>query len=162
MDAAIPPDWAARYPVWVPIQVRYRDLDALAHVNNAVYFSYLELARVTYVERRIGPVKPQDYTFVIARLELDFLAPLHLGDRPAVGIRPVRVGRSSFAFGYVVLETRHARLAARGQSVQVFIDRATGRSRPLPDPWRAALEADLAHFPPEEPAAGDADAGSPG
>ncbi len=147
----IPESLVGQYPVWLPVQVRYRDLDALAHVNNAVYLSYLEMARVTYVERRIGHVPPQEYTFVIARLEIDFLAPLHLGDEPAVGIKPLRVGRSSFTFGYCVVETRSARAVARAQSVQVYIDPATGQAVPLPDAWRGPLQADLQHFGAEVP-----------
>ncbi len=149
--------WSTAYPIWLPVQIRYRDLDPLAHVNNAVYLSYLELARVTYVEQRIGPVSPQDYTFVIARLEIDFLAPLHLGDEPAVGIKPLRVGRSSFTFGYCLVDTRSARAVARAQSVQVFFDPATGRARPLPAAWRAPLEADLRRFGAENPCAPLAD-----
>ncbi len=144
--APIPPHLAAHYPVWLPLQVRYRDLDTLGHVNNAVYLSYLELARVHYITRRVGPIEPTAYSFVIARVEVDFLAPLHLDDAPAVGLKPLRVGRSSFTFGYCLVETRAARAVARAQSVQVYLDPRDGQPAPLPATWRQALEADLRRF----------------
>ncbi len=153
----VSPALAETYAVWLPLQVRYRDLDALGHVNNAVYLSYLELARVHYIEQRIGPIRPQDYTFVIARIEIDFLRPLHLGDAPTVGLKPIRVGRSSFTFGYCLVETRQGQAIARAQSVQVYIAPQAQRSRPLPPRWRQVLTKDLARFgtglpcPPEEP-----------
>lgn len=157
LSPSVPQDLAGQYPVWVPVQIRYRDLDALAHVNNAVYLSYLELARVTYVEQRIGHVPPQAYTFVIARIEIDFLAPLHLGDELAVGIKPSRVGRSSFTFGYCLVETRSARAVARAQSVQVYFEPETGQARPLPAAWRAPMEADISRFSNETSCASTAD-----
>jgi conserved hypothetical protein TIGR00051 len=122
------------FPVVVPIQVRFRDLDALGHVNNAVYLTYLEVARAAYFSR-LEPDWVGKGRFILARAEVDFLRPILLQDPVEVGVRVVRLGRSSFDMEYLVLAAGEE--AARGKTVQVWLE--GGRPAPLPQEVRARI-----------------------
>jgi acyl-CoA thioester hydrolase len=122
------------FPVVVPIQVRFCDLDALGHVNNAVYLTYLEVARAAYFSR-LEPDWVGKGHFILARAEVDFLRPILLEDSVEVGVRVVRLGRSSFDMEYLVLAAGEE--AARGKTVQVWLE--GGRPAPLPQKVRARI-----------------------
>jgi len=122
------------FPVVVPIEVRFRDLDALGHVNNAVYLTYLEVARVAYFSRLQRDWLEKGH-FILARAEVDFLRPILLGDPVEVGVRVARLGRSSFHMEYLVRAAGEE--AARGKTVQVWLE--GGRPAPLPPEVRARI-----------------------
>lgn len=124
------------FPVVVPIEVRFRDLDALGHVNNAVYLSYFEVARVAYFNRLERDWLEKGH-FILARAEVDFLRPILLGDAVEVGVRVVRLGRSSFDMEYLLRANGEA--AARGKTVQVWLE--GGKPTPLPQAIRERIEA---------------------
>jgi conserved hypothetical protein TIGR00051 len=124
------------FPVVVPIQVRFRDLDALGHVNNAVYLTYLEVARAAYFSR-LEPDWVGKGHFILARAEVEFLRPILLQDPVEVGVRVVRLGRSSFDMEYLVLAAGEE--AARGKTVQVWLE--GGRPAPLPQEVRVRIAA---------------------
>ncbi len=127
------------YPAVVELEVRYRDLDPLGHVNNAVYLSYIELARVRYFEllglaegaMGTGPAP------VVARAEIDYLRPVFLGQRVRVGARIERVGRTSFAMAYLVAAL--GKPAARARTVHVMV--AGQEKVPLGQELRARIAA---------------------
>ena len=125
------------------IEIRWRDIDALRHVNNAVYATYLEECRDEWAERVLGPVA-DPWDFVMARVAIDFRRELLQAD-DAVLVRAtlVRVGTSSFTVREEIRKL-DGTLSAEAESVIVARDRETGRSRPLTDAERAALEAALA------------------
>jgi acyl-CoA thioester hydrolase len=127
------------YPFACPIAVRWRDIDAYDHVNNAVYVSYLETARVeawmTWIrEGRLAAVVP----LLIVRLEIDYRRPIALGEPVEVGLGVKRLGDRSFTLAYRIEAA--GELAAEAETVQVCFDRETGRSAALPADLRAALE----------------------
>lgn len=124
------------FPVSVPIQVRFRDLDALGHVNNAVYLTYFEVARAAYF-RRLKEDWLERGHFILARAEVDFKRPILLEDSVEVGVRVVRLGRSSFDMEYLLLANGEE--AARGKTVQVWLEE--GRPAPLPPAIRQRIEA---------------------
>ena len=124
----------------VEIPVRYRDLDTLGHVNNAVYATYLEQARAAYVDRVLG-MDLEDGGMVLVNLEIDFRRPV---DAAVGSIRvecgAVSVGDSSFRMGYCVHgNDNEDEPAATAESVQVAWDGASSRS--LPAAWRESLRA---------------------
>lgn len=139
-----------RFPLVVPVQVRFRDLDALGHVNNAVYLTYLETARVLYVRQRFHLQSPRDFTFILARVEIDYRRPLTLGDCPLVGIGVAQVGQRSFRFVYEIWEETAGVLVAQALTVQVMYDYQTNRSVPIPSEVRARLTEDLVSEGPQE------------
>lgn len=123
------------------LEVRWRDLDAMDHVNNAVYFTYLEQARVHYL-RQLGliPDAPSGVGFILAESSCQFKSPLTLGERVTVRIRVSDLGRSSFVFEYRI-EGEDRRLAATARSTQVRYDYSHERSVPLPETWRRTIVA---------------------
>ncbi len=123
------------------VEVRWRDIDAMNHVNNAVYFTYLEQARVHYL-RELGlvPDVPSGIGFILAEASCQFKSPLTLGERVTIYIRVSELGRSSFAFAYRI-EGEEGRLAAEAHTTQVRYDYEKRRSVPLSDAWRQAIVA---------------------
>lgn len=121
------------------IEVRFRDLDALGHVNNAVYLSYLEQARVAYWQRVAGASGVFRH-FILARVECDYRAPLTLGQRAVVRLRVSHVGRSSFTIEYELLNARTRAVVANARTVLVMYDYDAGRPVPITDEMRLKLE----------------------
>jgi acyl-CoA thioester hydrolase len=115
--------------------VRFRDVDAMGHVNNAVFLTYIEDARIAFL-RRIGAEVPE---MILARAEIDFRAPLSEGDELEIGVRSLRVGTKSFELEY---ELRVGdKLAAEAKTVIVSYDYAAGQPVAVPDHWREKLAA---------------------
>jgi acyl-CoA thioester hydrolase len=120
------------------IEIRWRDVDAYRHVNNAVYATYLEECRDEWLERALGEAAdPWDY--VLARVAIDFRRELTLEDGTVVvSCRLERVGNASLTLAEQV-RTADGELAAESEAVIVARDRETGRSRPLSDAEREAF-----------------------
>jgi acyl-CoA thioester hydrolase len=123
----------------VPIQIRFRDTDAMRHVNNAVYLTYLEVARTAYWEKVFAIDSYNQVDFVLARAEIDFVKPLYVHDPTTVWIRVSEIGAKSFRFAYEVVTGDD--LAARAETVQVMFDYAANRSKPMSERQRAAILA---------------------
>lgn len=117
----------------VAVDVRYQDVDALGHVNNAVYATYLEQARIEYLPDVLGDTGAIDA--VLANLTVDYRRPVTIGDDAVeVRIEAVDVGESSITFAYEVYAD--GELAAEASTVQVAYDEAARESVPLPEEWR--------------------------
>ena len=110
-------------------RVRFRDCDAMGHVNNAVYSTYLE-------ESRIG-VLGGLADFILARVELDFRSELRAGEEVEVRTRCSRIGTKSFQLEHVI--SANGRVVAEAKSVLVSYDYERGESLPVPDELRARL-----------------------
>jgi acyl-CoA thioester hydrolase len=130
----------ADYPFTCPIEVRFLDVDAMNHVNNAVNVTYLEIARTRLLRERLGFAgSARDFPFIVARVAVDYRSPVALEDAVTVGVAVTAVGRSSFTLAYRVEAS--GRLAAEGETVQVAYDYATGRPTPIAEDLRARLTA---------------------
>jgi acyl-CoA thioester hydrolase len=124
------------------IEIRWRDMDAYEHVNNAVYLTYLEEVRDEWLERVLGGPEPV-WHFVLARVAIDYRSQLTQGDGTVTArVRLRSVGRSSVRTAEEVM-AEDGRLAAEAESVLVARDPATAAARPLTDAERALLERDL-------------------
>lgn len=124
-----------------PVQVRFRDIDAFGHVNNAVFLSYVEQARVRYLLETLEAERIERLPLILARLEVDFRAPIMLDEAVEIGSRVDWIGRSSFGMRHTVLAGADRHVAAEVLSVLVTYDYATARSMPVPDEWRRRFEA---------------------
>ena len=121
------------------IEIRWRDVDAYRHVNNAVYATYLEECRDEWLEVALGR-QGAVWDFVLARVAIDFRRELRQEDDAVlVRCRLERVGNSSVGTREEILK-EDGQLAAEAEAVLVARDRATGRSRPLSASERTALE----------------------
>jgi acyl-CoA thioester hydrolase len=117
--------------------VRFRDLDGLGHVNNAVYLTYMESARIAFLASLGAGSDPQG-SMILARMEVDFRSPVAMGESVEVGVRASRLGTKSFDLDYEV--RADGRLAAEGRSVLVGYDYTRGESVEIPAEWREWLE----------------------
>ncbi len=121
------------------IEIRWRDVDAYQHVNNAVYATYLEECRDEWVERALGK-DGDSWDFVLARVAIDFRRELRLEDEEiVVSCALERIGNSSITLREQI-RTRDGELAAEAEAVLVARDRELGRSRPLTESERQAFE----------------------
>ena len=124
------------------IEIRWRDVDAYGHVNNAVYLNYLEEARDAWVQAVLGAVSDSTWEFVLARVEIDFRAELRQDDGAVIVTCALdRIGRSSVGTREEVRKP-DGTLSAEARSVVVPRDPESGRSRPLTDAERKALVAE--------------------
>jgi acyl-CoA thioester hydrolase len=128
----------AEYPFHYRIEVRFRDLDALGHVNNAVYATYFESARIAYYQRLVGGSLDR-LGIILAELTISYKAPAHFGDELLVGVRVSKIGGKSFTMDYAIARVGDGALIATGQSVLVAYDYAAGRSVPVSDEFRARV-----------------------
>jgi acyl-CoA thioester hydrolase len=121
----------------VRIPIRWRDVDAYGHVNNAVFLNYLEEARDRLVESLFGA---DAWDFVIARVAIDFRSELRQDDREVL----VRCGVTGFGTSSVrtreLVHSSDGRLSAEAESVIVARDPQAGRGRPLTDTERSILQ----------------------
>ena len=124
------------------IEIRWRDLDALRHVNNAVYATYLEEARDEWMERALGG-SGDLWDYVLVRVAIDFRRELtQEDDAVLVRTRLARIGISSVTFAEEIV-TLDGVVAAEAESVVVARDPETGASRPLTPAEREAYAAAL-------------------
>ena len=122
-----------------PQDVAFRDLDGLGHVNNAVYLSYVESARLAYMQEVLGPLE-LDELGIVADVKISFRSPARLGERLEVGHRVSRVGETSLVFDFEV-RGGDGRLVAEGTTVHVAFDYGVRRPVPVPEEWRSRIES---------------------
>ena len=121
------------------IEIRWRDMDAYGHVNNAVYLNYLEEARDAWVQEVLGTVA-NTWDFVLARVAINFRRELiQADDIIVVGCAVERVGNSSVTLREEI-RTLAGELAAEAESVIVARDPASGRSRALTEAERDVFD----------------------
>jgi acyl-CoA thioester hydrolase len=122
------------------IHVRWDDLDAFGHVNNASYLTFIQEVRadMTWYSRIAKGLKPMFKEMVVARAEVDYLVPIMEGGfELEVEIWVSKIGTSSFVLQYEMKSK--AGLHAKAVTVQVAVDAESKRSRPLDDEERALL-----------------------
>lgn len=122
------------------VEVRFRDIDAFGHVNNAVTSTYVEQARVNYL-RDVLAVEPVGLMpLILAMIKIDYVSPIFLRDEVEVGSRVDWIGSSSIAMSHG-LWAEDGRELARASSVLVTYDYDQARPMPVPDNWRGVLTA---------------------
>jgi acyl-CoA thioester hydrolase len=124
----------------VEVRVRFRDLDAMNHVNNAVYMTYFEIARLAFWAEIAGEHEARSRGLILAEQSCTYRSPARHNELLDVWLKPTAMRRSSFVYRYKITERASGRLIATGRSVQVTYDYAAERSVPLSDDYRAALE----------------------
>ena len=119
--------------------VRFRDLDPMGHVNNAVYLTYIESARTAFLLSRRAISGLDDLAIVVARAEIDFRSPLRFGEDVEIAVRPVRFGAKSFDLQYEL--RAGGRLVAQANTVCVGFDYSRREPMAIPNEWRERLAA---------------------
>lgn len=127
------------FPHSFDVPVRFRDLDPMGHVNNAVYNTYLEESRMAFW-KLIEPGRSlETVPFILARAELDYRSPARESEVIRVGVRVAWMGSSSFCFEHRLTDKKTDRLIAEARSVLVYFDYESERSAPIPEPIRAIM-----------------------
>ncbi len=121
--------------------VRWGDIDAFGHVNNAKYLTYIQEARFqwSFYQYAAKNEKPSLVEMVVAKAEVDYLVPIYEGGKfYDVNLWVESIGNSSFVMGYEVVGDNGV-VHAKVKSVQVAVSMETKKSRPLTDPEREFL-----------------------
>jgi acyl-CoA thioester hydrolase len=122
------------------LQARFRDCDLLGHVNNAVYFTYMEEARWAYWRQLTGDFPHGTLPgLILARAECDFFRPIRPGERIDVWLGTTKIGKTSIAMDCEILDDKGAPVA-KGKTVMVTYDYSSAKPIPVPDWCRAKLE----------------------
>lgn len=132
-----PPEFTVVHEV-VP---RFRDTDAMGHINNAVYVTYLEVARQVYWARLDEHSDYRRVPFILAHVDIDFRSEALVSEILEAGIRMEWIGGRSFGFIYRIWEKTSARVVAEAHSVQVCYDYSAKRTIPMPEGLRRSLES---------------------
>ncbi len=125
-----------------PIHIRWADIDALQHVNNAVYLSYFEQARIDYFRDVVG-WNWDEVGMILASNTLHYLEPLFPRDKAEVHMRTSVLGNKSFEMEYMVVKQHPAgeKIITVARAVLVVYDYRQQRTIPMPDAYRAAIQA---------------------
>lgn len=126
-----------------PIQVRYGDIDAQRHVNNARYFSYMEASRAAYLQH-LGLWSGQDFDqigIILLETQCTFMRPIVYGQTLQIAVRTLRLGNKSIQSAYLFLDAKTGEKHAQGTATVVAYDYVAGKSIPIPGAWRTAIEA---------------------
>jgi acyl-CoA thioester hydrolase len=124
----------------IDIHVRFRDLDAMGHVNNAVMFTYFEEGRTGFFLRHLRSESPSGFNFILAHIRCDYLLPLTLEDHPRLKLWIEEIGNKSFKIVYELSDRADGtRVFARGESTQVCYDYQARRSIEVSPALKAQL-----------------------
>jgi acyl-CoA thioester hydrolase len=123
-----------------PQEVTFRDLDVFGHVNNAVYLTYIETARIRYLRDVLGIESLEDLLVIVAKVHIDFRSRASLGERLEVGTRISRIGSKSFDMDHSI-HGPDGRLVAEARTTLVTFDYHGDSTMPVPDIWRERIES---------------------
>jgi acyl-CoA thioester hydrolase len=119
------------------LETSYADYDTKGHVNNAVYLTYFEVARVRAWLERVGGTA--DAPFIIAEASVRYVRPAMIGTPLDVEVTTSEVRTKAWVWRYRILDARDDTLVAEGQTVQVMYDYEAHRTTAIPDDVRAGL-----------------------
>ena len=122
------------------IETRFADFDMMGHVNNAVYFTYMEIARTKYWANAIK----WDWKktgVIIAKASLDYIKPILIDDKIHMYVRTSRIGNSSFDLEYLLVKIKDGKevVCSKGKTVCVAFDYQTQSSAPIPESEKSKM-----------------------
>jgi acyl-CoA thioester hydrolase len=135
------------------IPIRFADIDAFGHVNNAIYLTYFEIARSVYWKEIIQ----WDWSsigIIIRRSQIDYIKPLVLTDQIYAYVKTSRIGVSSFDIDYIIVKTENGReeICTTGRTQCVTYDYSSNKSAPIPPYQRMKMkEFEALNFNTETP-----------
>lgn len=127
--------------VETPIQIRFVDIDQLGHVNNALYLTYLEIARIPYFDQLVGKIDWLTQGFILAKVEIDYKIPIYLKDSIKVKVWCSKIGTKSFDLAYSVLKIENGIEieVASAKTVLVCFDFTKSTSALVPEDWKMKM-----------------------
>ena len=130
------------YPWFCDMPTRWMDNDVYGHVNNVTYYSYFDTAANRYLIE-VGGLDIHNAPVVgfVVESRCQYHAPVAFPEKLEAGLVVKHLGNRSTTYGIGIFKAGEDAAAAHGDFVHVFVDRATNRAAPIPDPLRAALQA---------------------
>jgi acyl-CoA thioester hydrolase len=138
-------DSADRGATVTEVTLRYADMDALGHLNNATYATFFEAGRVAYMDTILHDVTPQGAGYVIVKLIIEFRAEARYPGVARIRSRITRVGGSSMTFTQDIVIG--GKLAATGESICALFDLTRRKALRVPDAMRRKIAAQGALTP---------------
>lgn len=128
------------YKYKTPIAIRFSDIDAAGHVNNAIYLTYFEVARVNYWREIIG-WKFREHGIILGRSEVNYLKPILMDDEIICYVRTTRIGNSSFDMTYLLVKVTPTgeEICTTGKTVCISYDYHANKSIPIPTSERLKM-----------------------
>jgi len=124
----------------VKIQVRFADIDVMGHVNNAVYLSYFEMARVLIFSKLLGVDWDwNQYGVLLRKNEIEYLKPVTLNEQPIISLKTEKLGTKSFVLSYELKVNEEVRTT--GSSVMVCFDASKNQTIEIPTKMREILDS---------------------
>jgi acyl-CoA thioester hydrolase len=121
------------------IQIRFSDCDMMGHVNNAVYLSYVEMARIHYFTYLFG--KDRDWKkngILVRKNEIEYIKPVLFRDEATIKVFTTHIGNSSFVMAYELHVG--SEIYTKAESVLVYFNSETQKSAPIPEEFKVELE----------------------
>ncbi len=140
------PEPRAAYAAFRPITTRWMDNDVYGHVNNVVYYSFFDTAvNGLLMDAGVLDIHHGEVIGLVVETGCNYFAPIAFPQAVAAGVRVAQLGRSSvrYEIGLYAGDARDS--AAAGHFVHVYVDRATRRPVPLPEPLKAVLQSWIVH-----------------
>ena len=130
------------YPYHVEISTRWQDNDAYGHINNVMYYSFFDTAvnRFLIEEAGLDIHHGREVAYVVSS-QCQYIAPAAYPEKIYVGLRVIKIGRSSVTYGLSVYAGEAKRRVAHGQFVHVFVDRDSDKAVPISLNVKTALES---------------------
>jgi acyl-CoA thioester hydrolase len=127
-----------------PIQIRFKDIDALGHVNNSNHFTYFETARIRFFEEVIAEeIDWMKAGMIVASVTINYKAPVKMKDEIFVDTWLVKIGNTSFELGYELVKSENGKetVLANGSSVIVCFNYEKQTPVEVPESWKKKMSA---------------------
>lgn len=123
------------FPHWTTISVRFRDLDTLEHVNNAIFSTYYEEARISFIQKVPGFARQmqQGFSFVLANISIDFVKPATFPSDLLVGSGVKSLGNSSITSFQAIYKKENKELVSVAEASGVWFNINTQRPSRFPE-----------------------------
>ncbi len=134
-------DLLAGYPVILPLDIAWGEMDAFRHVNNVIYFRYFESGRVKYLDATgaMSAMERSGIGPILHSIGCRFRFPLSYPDRVHVGVRVTEMSDDRFTVHHRLVSERHGRIAAEGDGIVVMFDYNRNQKAPVPAFLREAI-----------------------
>ena len=125
------------YPIIYEQRVDWGDMDALGHVNNVVYYRYMENARIYFMDQL--QLRRSDVNTVIASNQCKYINSIIYPDQLKIGVRVEEMRNSALRMSYLLYSETQQCVVAIGEAVQVMLDKETGAKALIPDEIRQKI-----------------------
>jgi acyl-CoA thioester hydrolase len=128
---------------YLPLQIRYGDLDPQWHLNNAHTVTLIEQGRSAYL-RKLDLWDGKDFLrlgLIVADVHVSYLAPVYFEQNVHIGVRVSRIGNKSMVFEYSLEDRDTGKVLVTGETIMVAYDYPTQKSIPVPADWREKINA---------------------